>query len=58
MYKANRNELILSAASVIEMIKKGVIMPNIQRYGIEGIPQAHADMESGKTMGSLVVNVY
>ncbi len=58
MYKANRNELILSVASVIEMIKKGVIMPNIQRYGIEGIPQAHADMESGKTMGSLVVNVY
>lgn len=58
MYNGSRNELILSSASVLELIKKGVLNPNISRYGLEGIPQAQADLESGKTMGSLVVNVY
>jgi NADPH2:quinone reductase len=58
MYNSNRNELILSSASLLDLVKKGVMIPSILRYGIDGIPQAHADLESGKTMGSLVVNVY
>ena len=58
LYKKNRYELLCSAASVIDMLKKGVIIPNISRYAMDGIPQAHADLESGKTMGSIVVNVY
>lgn len=58
MYMANRYELLISSATVLDMIKKGILMPNISRYGLDGIPQAHADLESGKTMGSLVVNVY
>src|SRR5574344_67557 len=57
-YKANRYELLCSVASVLEMLQKGIIAPNISRYGLNGIPQAHADLESGKTLGSLVVNVY
>ena len=58
MYKANRHELIISSSSVLDLIRKGVLLPNISRYGLDGIPQAHADLESGKTMGSLVVNIY
>ena len=58
IYNSNRNELILSSASLLDLVKKGVMIPSILRYGIDGIPQAHADLESGKTMGSLVVNVY
>ena len=58
LYMANRYELLLSAKELLDMIRKGIIMPNISRYGLDGIPQAHADLESGKTMGSLVVNVY
>ena len=58
LYKGNRYELICSAATVLEMLKKGILTPNISRYGLDGIPQAHADLESGKNLGSLVVNVY
>jgi len=57
LYMANRYELILSAANVFEALSKGIIMPNISKYGLEGIPQAHTDLESGNTTGSLVVNV-
>ena len=58
MYKANRHELIISSSNVLDLIRKGILLPNISRYGLNGIPQAHADLESGKTMGSLVVNIY
>jgi NADPH2:quinone reductase len=58
MYKSNRYELIYSCSSIFEMAKKGVLSPNIARYTIEGIPQAHADLESGKSTGSIVVNIY
>ena len=57
-YMANRMELIYSVANVIEMLRNGVIVPNISRYGLDGIAQAHCDLESGKTTGSLVANVY
>ncbi len=57
LYMANRYELILSAANVFDALTKGIITPNISKYSIEGIPQAHADLESGNTTGSLVINV-
>jgi NADPH:quinone reductase len=58
MYKHNRYELIFSSSEMIETLKKGIIHPSIARYAMEGIPQAHADMESGKSSGSIVINVY
>ena len=56
LYKRNRFELIYSASAVFDMLRKGVIAPNISRYGMDGIQQAHADLESGKTTGSIVIN--
>jgi NADPH2:quinone reductase len=58
LYKSSRYELILSGAQDISMIKRGVISPNITRYGIDGIPQAHNDLESGKTTGSIVITMF
>ena len=58
MYKGKRYELLCSVSVLMDKIKKGIITPQITRYGIEGIKQAHIDLESKKTIGSLVVNVY
>lgn len=58
IYKNNRLELILSCSEMLSVVKRGVLMPNITRYGFDGIPQAHADLESGKTTGCIVINPY
>lgn len=56
LYMANRYELILSTANLFDALSKGIISPNISQYNLDGIPQAHADLESGNTVGSLVAN--
>ena len=58
MYKGNRYELLCSVSVLMDQLKKGIITPQITRYGIEGIRQAHIDLESKKTIGSLIVNIY
>jgi NADPH2:quinone reductase len=57
LYKAKRIELILSANEVFNAILKGILKPNITTYKFDQIPQAHLDLESRKTVGSLVVKV-
>ena len=57
MYMANRYALLLSVADLFDVVKKDIITPKITHYRFEEIPQAHADMESGKSTGSLIVDV-
>ena len=57
MYMANRHELILSSATLLDFVKKGIIVPSVSNYGFDGIQQAHIDMEDKNSIGSLVINV-
>jgi len=57
MYMANRYELILSISEVFNAVSNGIIMPNLSKYNMEGIPQAHTDLETGNTTGSLIINL-
>jgi NADPH:quinone reductase len=52
-YIAAREDLVASAASVFDLVAKGVITPQIgQRYALADAAQAHRDLEAGKTQGS------
>jgi len=57
LYKAKRIELVLSANEVFSAVEKGILKPNITTYQFSQIPQAHLDLESRKTTGSLVIKV-
>lgn len=57
-YKSNRYELLCSVSTIFEQLRKQTITPNITKYTFENIPQAHNDLESKTTTGSLIVNVY
>lgn len=57
LYKSNRIELALSASEVFSAIEKGIIKPTITTYGFADVKKAHNDLESGKTMGSLVLKI-
>ena len=55
-YTANRDDLILSANSVFNMISSGNIKVEIgQRYSLDNAVQAHEDTEAGKTKGSSIL---
>lgn len=56
--ESNRYEYIFSTSAIFEVIRKGIIMPQLSRYAFDAIPQAHLDLESSKTTGSLVVNSF
>ena len=57
MYKAKRIELVLSANEVLKSVESGILKPNITTYQFDQIPQAHLDLESRATVGSLVIKV-
>ena len=55
-YTASTQELRDSAAAVFEMFKRGALKVSInQRYKLDDVAKAHADLESGKTTGSSVI---
>lgn len=54
-YKANRTELILGANEVFAALNKGIIRPKINNYKFKDVVKAHRDIESKKTMGSLIL---
>jgi NADPH2:quinone reductase len=55
-YTASTEDLRNSAAAVFSMFKRGAIKLNInQRYKMDDIAKAHAELESGKTTGSTVI---
>ena len=57
LYKANRIELVLAANEVFAALTKGVLKPKITTYPFQDVAKAHKDLESRKTMGSLVLTV-
>ena len=57
LYKAKRVELVLSANEVLKAVEVGTLKPSITTYDFEQIPQAHLDLESRNTVGSLVVKL-
>ena len=55
-YTAKREDLIMSANSVFEMIRSDGITVNIgQRYALDEAVQVHDDTEAGKTTGSSIL---
>ncbi len=57
LYKAKRIELILSANEVLKSVESGILKPSITTYQFNQIPQAHLDLESRRTTGSLVIKL-
>ena len=52
-YTASREDLVASATAVFDMVKRGTIAVRIgARYPLADAARAHADLESGKTVGS------
>jgi NADPH2:quinone reductase len=55
-YTSSTQELRDSAASVFEMFRQGALKVSInQRYKIDDIARAHADLEAGRTTGSSLI---
>jgi len=55
-YTASTEELRHSAQAVFDMFAKGALKITInQRYALQDIAKAHAELESGKTSGSSVI---
>jgi NADPH:quinone reductase len=54
-YKANRVELIMASNEIFAALTKGVIRPKINNYKFQDVVKAHRDIESKKTMGSLIL---
>ena len=55
-YTAKNEELRASAAAVFDLFKKGVLTVSInQRYPLDDIARAHADLEGGRTTGSTII---
>lgn len=55
-YTASNQELRDSAAAVFDMFKRGALKVHVnQRYKLDDVAQAHADLEGGKTTGSSVI---
>jgi len=55
-YTASTEDLRNSAAAVFDMFKRGALKVSInQRYQLEDVAQAHADLAGGKTTGSSII---
>jgi NADPH2:quinone reductase len=55
-YTAKNEELRASAAAVFDLFLKGVLKVSInQRYALDDIAKAHADLEGGRTTGSTII---
>ncbi len=55
-YIASRDDLVMSAHAVFDMLRKGAVKVHIgQRYKLGDAVRAHVDLEAGKTQGSSVM---
>ena len=55
-YCSQRDDLMMSAVLVFDMVKKGVVKAHIgQRYALAEAVKAHEDLEAGKTRGSSIL---
>lgn len=57
MYKSNRVELALGAGELFSLIERGVLKPKITEYDFKDVAKAHKDLESGNSIGSLVLKL-
>jgi NADPH2:quinone reductase len=55
-YTATREELEACAGAVFALLEKAVLRPRIHaRYALDDVAKAHADLESGRTIGSSIL---
>lgn len=55
-YVAKREDLVMSANAVFDMVRKGAVKIHIgQRYRLVDAAKSHADLEAGRTQGSSVM---
>jgi NADPH2:quinone reductase len=55
-YVAKRDDLLMSANAVFDMVRKGAVKIHIgQRYRLADAAKSHADLEAGRTKGSSVM---
>lgn len=55
-YVAKREDLVMSANAVFDMVRKGAVTIHVgQRYRLGDAARAHADLEAGRTQGSSVL---
>jgi NADPH2:quinone reductase len=55
-YIAAREDLVASAAAVFDLVRKGIITPQVgQRYALADAAKAHRDLEAGQTRGSSIL---
>jgi NADPH2:quinone reductase len=57
LYKSNRIELTLSAAEVFAAMEKGIIKPQVRTFAFKDVAKAHELLESGNSVGSVVLAV-
>lgn len=55
-YIASRDDLVLSAGKLFDLVRDGSIRPSVgRRYRLDDIVQAHHDLESGNTLGQSLI---
>ncbi|KAJ9539750.1 hypothetical protein OSB04_026256 [Centaurea solstitialis] len=54
-YTDDREELLAAAEELFSKVAKGVLRVRVNRYPLSQAGQAHADLQSRKTMGSIVL---
>lgn len=55
-YVAKRDDLVMSANAVFDMVRKGAVKIHIgQRYRLGDAAKAHTELEAGRTLGSSVM---
>jgi NADPH2:quinone reductase len=58
LYKATKQELVLSGIEIFTMLERQVLKPRIfKKYPLEQAAQAHDDLESRRTTGSIILTV-
>lgn len=54
-YKSHRAELVSASNELFLALNKGILRPKITSYKFQDVAKAHRDIESKKTMGSLIL---
>ena len=56
VYNSSRDELVKSSEALFKMVLEKKIKPCVSKiYSLKDVEQAHKDLESRKTFGSLVL---
>ncbi len=57
LYKAKKAELSIASRDVFEYLRRGILRPKITTYDFKDAAKAHKALESGESMGSLVLTL-